>query len=144
MNNIVKLKSNTKLHASRKVRTQKATDVHLIEACISYAQSMAAYKAAHKAAPDDAYADEAQAASLVRAKAALRSATKKATTATGLNAKARIVPVIIDDGSTGAGHYDFDPEQIEYLARFAADVREYLQPTVDDEWRAAKFGEVPL
>src|SRR5262245_12032920 len=122
MNNVVKLKLKNKPRASRV--TPKAADSRLIEACIAYSQSIAAHAATFRASPSDDYSTKSARPAISRATAALRAATKKATTAEGLNAKARIVPIIIDQAE-GC----FEQDEVNFLASFAAEVKAYLQPT---------------
>jgi hypothetical protein len=129
MSNIVKLKLKNG-RGTRRAQT-KATDARLIEACITYAQCMAAHQATFRAAPDDAYSDKFTGAAFKRATTALRAAKSKATTAGGLQAKARIVPIVADDAEGS-----FEEEQVDFLLSFALDVKVFLDPSVEEEWRA--------
>lgn len=121
MNNVVKLKI-------RKSRTRpgdsRSPDARLIAECVIYAQSVAAWAAGFEADPDGdcVHANKLGADARARAGVALKAIPKmKATTASGLLAKARIVPTIIKDAAGS-----LDEREEDYMASFVADVTDYL------------------
>ena len=98
-------------------------DDALILHCISFAQNVAALHATFKADPTDSeYAGKA-AERLERAseRTLMEAAAIPATTFVGLNAKARIVPLILEDQP---GNYTSD-EAEAFLRSFAADVKAF-------------------
>jgi hypothetical protein len=129
--------------SGNKAVREKRGDTALIRECVIFAQSLGAYAVGFKADPDG---DNKHAASLGsfhldRARQALTKLLRtRATTAEGLQAKARIVPMMLDNS---AGDLDEDDEA--FLLSFAADVKAFLKPTIDEHWRAdlaAKRGAV--
>jgi hypothetical protein len=127
-----KHKPMTKSKASR----QKAiSDARLIKECVIYAQEIAAFHAGFTADPDGS---SKHAAGLGdrherRAQQALaKIAAMKASTPEGLQAKARILPVVIHDDE---GSMESDSEV--FYRTFAADVRAFLDPLVHANWLAA-------
>ena len=113
-----------------------ASDARLISECVIYAQEIAAFHAGFIA---DSDANKDHAASLGdrhhdRAQQALRKiATMKASTATELDAKARILPMVIHD-SPGS----MESADEVFYRTFAADVRAFLDPLVHADWLATK------
>jgi hypothetical protein len=121
----------------------KRTNIALIRECVVFAQSIAAYEAGFKADPDGNNAHAAALGNhhLARARQALvKLSHTPATTAEGLQAKARIVSVVIDEA-----HQSIERHEEAFLLSFAADVKAFLGPTINEHWRAdlaAKQGEV--
>jgi hypothetical protein len=108
------------------------SDTPLINECVRYAQEMAAFHAGFKADPDGSSKHAAGLGNRHerRAKQALtKIATMKASTPTGLDAKARILPVVIqdDEGSMESASEVF-------YRTFAADVRAFLDHLVHADW----------
>jgi hypothetical protein len=113
-----------------------ASDARLISECVIYAQEIAAFHAGFMA---DSDGNKDHAAGLgdrhqQRAQQALtKIATMKATTPTALDAKARILPVVIQDCEGS-----FQDADEAFFRSFAADVRAFLGPLVHADWVAAK------
>ena len=111
-------------------------DARIIAAAVRFAQCMAGFAAGFTADPDGdcKYAGPERGSSLWReAEAALAFLGKhSARSPEGLSAKARIVPVIIDD-DTGL----FENGGATFLSSFAADVKTFTEPLVLANWQAA-------
>jgi hypothetical protein len=102
---------------------------------VIYAQSVAAHNAGFKADPDgdSADAETLGARQIARANLALAKITSiPPTTAEGLQSKARIVPMMIDD-SLGSRIED---NEIAFLVSFAAEVKKFLEPIINEHWSA--------
>jgi len=81
----------------------KAPDHDAIVACVEYAQAVAAVRASFAADPDgnSIHAEKAVVPYEAKAKKALTAASStRATTAAGLDSKARILPMILDADAT--------------------------------------------
>ncbi|QTL03938.1 hypothetical protein J5J86_00740 [Aquabacter sp. L1I39] len=105
----------------RRSRKQAAKDCALIRDCVLYAQAVAALKAGYEADPDTdgRYAGALGMRHLRRAERALeRIAGREACTSSGLEAKARILPVIV---SRRMGL--LSDLEATLIARFADEVR---------------------
>ena len=112
------------------------SDARLISECVVYAQEIGAYHAGFKADPDGSSKNAAGLGDLryQRAQQALtKIATMKARTPTGLDAKARILPMVIDDNEGSL--QDIDEA---FCRTFAADVQAFLDPLVHADWLATK------
>jgi hypothetical protein len=118
-----------------------ASDACLINEWVIYAQEIATFNAGFKADPDggskhaaglgDQHYDRAQ-------QALTKMATMKASTPAGLDAKAHILPVVIQD--SGGSLQDADEA---FCGSFAADVRAFLDPLVHADWLANKDTDLP-
>ena len=111
-------------------------DEHLINECVVYAQGVAAFHAGFGADPDgwSKHAEGLGNPHYDRARQALRKiATMKARTPAGLDAKARIIPVVLDDSE---GSLE-DADEAFYRS-FAADVRAFLNMFLHADWLATK------
>src|ERR1700694_3215183 len=88
-------------NTTKKLTTKRAADDAVIALCVEYAQCVAAIQAGYEADPDGdfKFADgPAEANFRKRRKRALDGIGRhKTTTADGLSAKARIVPMIVKD-----------------------------------------------
>jgi hypothetical protein len=105
-------------------------DQRLIMECSNYAQSLAAFDAEFSADPD-ANKVENVARHADRAAAALEKiAATPAKTAEGIHAKARIVAMVIEDA-----HGELQKRDEQFLLSFAADVKAFLQSTIDERSR---------
>lgn len=110
-------------HTTGAVNKAVSPDAALIRACISYAQATAAHQAAFAADPDanNTFAEGAISLPEKHAAAALRTiAATKATTVEGLQAKARILPMILR--YEDADHLEISAESVAFFRSFAADV----------------------
>jgi hypothetical protein len=127
--------------ASRKTTPRKsvkpsAEDV-IIRECVIYAQALAAHGAGFKADPDG---NNDYAAALGRAHYDLAQRTlgkitaMPAVTPSGLQAKARILPLVVDDGYVMEGGEDRGPAA-EFFRSFAAEVKAFLAPMIEAEWQ---------
>ncbi len=111
-------------------------DAALIRDCITYAQALAALKAGHDADPDPdgQYADELGGAATCNSVETLgRLAILSAATPISLQAKARVVPLLL-----AHCHGVLEATEEAFLKRFADDVRCYLQPRIRPNRSAAE------
>jgi hypothetical protein len=116
-------------------------DARLINECVVYAQGIAAFHAGFGADPDGGskHAEGLGNPHYERARQALmKIATMKARTPAGLDAKARILPVVIHDSEGSMESAD----EVFYRT-FAADVRAFLDPLVHADWLATKDAKMP-
>jgi hypothetical protein len=129
--------------APRRKATKPPNDTPLIKECVVYAQSVAAAVAGFEADPDGNNKHAAQLSDRHnnRASQALtKIATMTASTPEGLQSKARILPMVIDD-SCGSME---DADEAFYRS-FAADVKKFLETIIHDHFvadLAAKKGKV--
>jgi hypothetical protein len=116
------------------VRAKRANTA-LIRECVIYAQSIAAHDAGFNVDPDGNMIHAAPLGDyhIDRAHQALVKISRiPVTTAEGLQAKARIVRAL-------------EKHEEAFLLSFAADVKAFLEPTIDEHWHAdlaAKTGNV--
>ena len=111
-------------------RPAEKQDFALIRDCVIYAQSVAAQSAGFAADPtgNNDHASALADIYFERAKAALvKIARTQATTAEGLQAKARIASVVVDD-SEGS----IDAEEQAFFRSFAVEVKEFLADAVHE------------
>jgi hypothetical protein len=102
----------------------------LIKECANYAQSLAAFDAEFSADPDENKVENI-ARHADRAAAALEKiAATPAKTVEGLEAKARIVAMVIEDA-----HGELQKRDEQFFLSFAADVKAFLQSTIDERSR---------
>jgi hypothetical protein len=132
------MKAKRKPAAKAKRSPDKATasDARLISECVVYAQEIGAYDAGFKADPDGSSKNAANLGDqhLVRARQALaKIATMKASTPTGLQAKARVLPLVIED--CGGSLQESDEA---FCRSIAADMQAFLDPLVHADWVATK------
>ena len=116
--------------AKRPAKKQPKKDFALIRECVIYAQSVAAQSAGFAADPtgNNDHASALADIYFKRAEAALlKIARTPATTVEGLQAKARIVPVMIDDNEGS-----IVPEEKAFFRSFAAEVKEFLADAVQE------------
>jgi hypothetical protein len=120
--------------ASRRKVTKPLNESVLIRECVVYAQSIAAQSAGFRA---DGDGDMVHAVALgrlqsSRAKQALaRISSMHAETAEGLQAKARILTIVLDDSEGSLEIYD-----AAFLVAFATDVKNFLTPIIEKNWAA--------
>jgi hypothetical protein len=111
--------------------SKSAADASLIAACVEYAQVRAASKAGYDVDPSFD-ADHAAASGdqfMRRARNALALAAKiRPQSAAGLDAEARIVPIVVD-----VAECPLDEGAGEFLRKFALDVRRILDPIKADD-----------
>jgi hypothetical protein len=126
----------------RKSTTQKSSrqaskpngDAIIIGTAVAYAQAVAAFHNGFKADPDG---DMKNAAKLgkqqerIASDALARLASIPANSAEALDAKARILPMILDDDG---GSIEENSEA--FYRTFAADVRRFLEPIIHEHWLA--------
>jgi hypothetical protein len=104
-------------------KAKAAPDSMLIASCVEFAQSVAAYRGGFKADPDShcRYADSIGDPFLKRAQDALFRAGKLSPEGPkGLDAKARIVPIVL-------GEEMWQEETQAFIEKFANDVRQMLR-----------------
>ena len=111
-------------------------DARIIAAAVKFAQCTAGFAAGFTADPDGdfKFAGPEKGSAIerdVRASLAFLG-THKSTTPEGLNAKARVVPIIIQD-DTGL----FKNGGALFLSSFAEDVKEFTEPLVVASWKTA-------
>ena len=119
-----------------KSKADLGPDAIVIKACISYAQMLAAHSAGFKADPDgdSKYSQGAADRYFSRATAALGIAAEiSAQTAEGIQAKARIAPMVLDDS---APHYLCETGEA-FFRSFADDARKFLDVVIEAERQAA-------
>jgi hypothetical protein len=105
-------------------------DQQLIKECANYAQSLAAFDAEFSGDPEGNKVENV-ARHADRAAAALEKiAATPAKTAKGLQAKAQIVAVVIEDA-----HAELQKRDEKFLLSFAADVKAFLQPIINEPSR---------
>lgn len=123
--------------AESPVRTKRA-DTALIRECVIFAQSVAAYDAGLAADPDrnSVHAERFANQYLGRANEALAKISQTpASTAEGLQAKARIVPVVISNAAQS-----MDDREEAFFLSFGADVKAFLETVLDVHRRAERAG----
>ena len=116
--------------AKRAAKKQPKKDFTLIRECVIYAQAVAAQSAGFAADPtgNNDHASALADIHFKRAKEALvKIARTPATTVEGLQAKARIASVVIDD-SEGS----IEEEEEAFFRTFAAEVKEFLADAVHE------------
>jgi len=129
----------TKHHANtgrknKKAQTTSTCNSIVIRAAVTYAQAVAAHEAGFRADPE---ADNVTAArtgdrySNISNAALEKLASAPALSAEALDAKARIVALIIDDD---AGVMEERSEA--FYRSFASDVRKFLEPIIREHWLA--------
>lgn len=121
-------KRNTKAALRRKV-TKPSNDTALIQECVIYAQSVAAYRDGFKADPDGdmCHASALGEKYMMRTwQAIIKIAATPATTLEGIRAKARIVPVMFESNE----HHCLEPRDVNFLKSFADEVEKFLQSPV--------------
>jgi hypothetical protein len=110
------------------------SDTVIIAAAVAYAQSAAAWRAGFDGDPDGSNKNaERLGARHARARdtALQKLANTPASSAEALDAKARVLPMVLDDDCG-----DVADLSDEFYRAFAADVRKYLEPLVSAEWYA--------
>jgi hypothetical protein len=108
-------------------------DAELIQQCVRYAQAIAGAAAGFDADPDGNKEHAGHAASVQyrRAREALAYVGKTpANTASGICAKARIVTVMLN------GEGGLEDMSAPFLLCFAADVKQYMDHVIEQEWEA--------
>jgi hypothetical protein len=104
-------------------------DQLLIRNCVDFARAVAAFHAGFDADPDGnnetAGGPSGRRISEMASKLLAEITRTRATTAKGLQAKARIVPMILDGSDIP------DDNEIEYFEAFAFEVKEFLEPLID-------------
>jgi hypothetical protein len=132
MSNVVSLESVKKDQAP----AEKPSDKRLIEQCVIYAQSVAAFAAGCEVDCDDPEVDRHG----DRAMAALKRIAKiPARTAEGLRAKAHILPIVIKD-CEGC----LNDEDKKFSLSLSADVKAFLQTIIDEDRPARHAQIVPI
>jgi hypothetical protein len=115
-------------------------DHALIRKCVTYAQTIAAFHGGWDADPSgnsDFAADKRSLQYERAAEAALTAiARTRAATPEGLQAKARVVPILMKD----LGNSVMNEDQMEFLLSFAKEVREFLEPIIHSD-RTTQAGE---
>jgi hypothetical protein len=116
--------------AAKPRTTIRSSDKALINECVTYVQSVAAFRSGFEADPDGDYksAETLGKPHEARARKALMKITATAaTTPEGLQAKAMIVPFVFQDGGGACGEKD----QSAFLQSFGENVKKFLRPIVD-------------
>ena len=117
-------------------RTPADPDARIIAAAVKFAQCTAGFAAGFTADPDGdfKYAGPEKGSAIERERSASLAflGTHKATTPEGLNAKARVVPIIIQD-DTGL----FKNGGARFLSSFAEEVKAFTAPMVQANWESA-------
>jgi hypothetical protein len=114
--------------AARRKATRPPNDTRLINECVIYAQSIAAFHDGFKVDSDgnSCHAEALGKRHSNRARQALTKITATpATTPEGLYSKAHVVRVVFDDNGDGGCLPEADTE---FLKSFAVEVEKFLQP----------------
>jgi len=127
------MRKSTTQKSSRKA-SKPSGDAIIIDTAIAYAQAVAAFHNGFKADPDGDMKNAAKLgkqqeriASVALAKLAIIAANS----AEALDAKARLLPMILDDDAGG-----LEENSEAFYRAFAADVRRFLEPIVHEHWLA--------
>jgi hypothetical protein len=122
----------TKAKRTKAAKPRAPSDKALINHCVTYAQSIAAFREGFRADPDGSN-EHAAALGARHSARAFQSltwiASMPAATPEGLCAKARIVPIVIEDNETGC----FEVADLDFLSGFANEVKKFLQTICDGE-----------
>jgi hypothetical protein len=121
------------------LKPREPNDTALIRECVAFAQNVAANSAGYNADPTDSeFAAKMGARFSDRSEVALcKMAELPATTPEGLDAKARVVPIVMDNAADSP-----DEREIKFFTSFARDVREVLKPIIHERFAAAKREKV--
>jgi len=114
-------------------------DAAVISACIVYAQCVAGVAAGFKADPGGNCDRAGRLGTTMerRADKALLEATAPAATAEGISAKARIVPMMLDEASDAPEwHVSVSPEGVQFLKVLALDAKVFTEKVLAAEHRA--------
>ena len=108
-------------------KSDASTDHGLIRNCVAYAKALGAFHEGSNADPDGNGAFSGGSPSFQRLESRARKllttiARTPATTANGLEAKARIVPMIMRDADG-----DFQDREQEFFGSFGAEVKAFLE-----------------
>jgi hypothetical protein len=135
MSNVIKLATSRKAKTKAKPSTA-ATDEPLIRECIAFAQNVAAFAAGFAIDPTDSeYAEPMGSRFSTRYLSALFNISKmSALTLEGLQAKARVLPIIIKNAGVSE-HED------NFFKSFAVDVDKLLQPIIEERCKAEDTAE---
>lgn len=108
-------------------------DAKIVRACIRYAQSVAAFRAAFDADPDPnfAFAESSGEFDDEAWKALEKVAGMSAQSAEGINAKARIAVIVLDQCRTS-----LEESEEAFLRSFALDVRRHFDVAMENDRRA--------
>lgn len=126
----------TKSKSKPTTKAASTPDAALVLACVHYAQALGAATAAFIADPDPSskHAGAAAGPAYRRADKLLEAiGAMKATTATGLAAKARIITIAID-----ADEGSLEDRTIAFFNSFAAEAKLYFDDVISTEWRAER------
>jgi hypothetical protein len=120
----------TKAKRTKAAKPRVPSDTALINHCVTY--SIGAFREGFRADPDGSN-EHAAALGARHSARAFQSltwiASTPAATPEGLCAKARIVPIVIEDNETGC----FEVADLDFLSGFANEVKKFLQPICDGE-----------
>jgi hypothetical protein len=97
----------------------------VIRACVTVAECLAAYTNGYRADPSGNGDYANQSGYYRRSMKALAAAAAPVITEQGIDAKARIVSVVLDD-STGSG-YELNEESFAFIRSFGADVKAHFE-----------------
>ncbi len=144
MSNVIQLKKpisapkNPRTRSKKRAAPKPDTDAALIRECVAFAQNVAAGDAGFIADPtDNKYAEKLGEQFSRRSEIALLKIGKlSATTAEGLQAKARVAPIVIRN-TLGVP----DEREDAFFTSFAADVKAFLAPIIQEHFQAGLTAE---
>lgn len=144
MSNVVQLKKpnappkNFKPRSKPRAAKESASDAALIRECVAFAQNVAAEEAGFIVDPTDSeYASKMGNPFCRRYNEALHKMGKlSAKTAEGLQAKARVIPIVIRNAIGSP-----DEREDAFFTCFAADVRAFLDPIILEHHKTAVDAE---
>jgi hypothetical protein len=124
---------NPGTQSKRRAAPKPDADAALIRECVAFAQNVAANDAGYVADPTDSkYAAKLGEQFSRRYEIALLKMGKlSATTAEGLQAKARVVPIVIHNTAGSP-----DEREDAFFTSFAADVKAFLAPIIHEHFQA--------
>jgi hypothetical protein len=122
-------KATQKFKCKPTAKPRAPNDTALIRECVLYAQASGAFDAGFNADPTDSkFAEKLGERHQRQIDALLHTiSTTPATTAQGLQAKARIVPTVISNAAKS-----MDEREEAFMISFAADVKAFLYPIVHE------------
>ena len=136
--------SKARPKTTTKPAKQASPDAALIGACVRFAQVIAGAQAAFKADPDGdcAYAEPIDTRAHGQAQKALSAASAAAQTTAGINAKARLVPFILDHDGANVPNSPIHlrGSSAAFMLAFASDVQSFTGKAAEIDERTPAEG----
>ena len=123
-------KPSNRARATKDARQLPKHEAEIVTLCVKYARLAAGFNNGFKADPtgDNTFANNGDLAGVHKTLNAL--AMLSAETPIGLCAKARIVPMVFE-----IDRYYLEASSVVFFESFAQDVRNFMQPLCDAEWK---------